>query len=143
MKIAILGGSFDPPHIGHFLIAQQVKDFLKMDQVWLMPNYSHAFGKTQTLHTHRLKMTSFLKSNKIEVSDIEIKKQGISYTADTLYNLTNKYPRYELFWILGSDQLESFQKYNNWQEIVNNYKLIVFPREYIVSELNETVKKSF
>lgn len=142
MKIAILGGSFDPPHIGHALIAQQVKNILDMNQIWLLPNNQHAFGKKQSPAPDRFRMTKFLEENNIIVSDFEIKSKGISYTIDTLNALKKIYPEDEFYWILGSDQLESFQKYKNWQEITANYRLIVFPRESVVHKLKDKVKKS-
>ncbi len=142
MRIAILGGSFDPPHIGHLLIAQQVKEQLEMDQIWLMPNNEHAFGKKQSSSYKRLEMTKLLEENSIILSDFEIKSKGISYTVDTLNALKKIYPQDEFHWILGSDQLEVFQKYKNWQKIVKNHLLIVFPRESVMHELIQKVKKS-
>ncbi len=142
MKIAVLGGSFDPPHIGHALIAQQIKDLLHMDQIWLMPNNQHAFGKKQSPVLDRFRMTKFLAERYITVSDFEIKSEGISYTIVTLNSLKKLYPEDEFCWILGSDQLDSFQKYKNWQEIIANYRIIVFPRESVVYKLKDKVKKA-
>lgn len=141
MKIAILGGSFDPPHIGHILIAEQVREILNMDQIWLMPNFKHAFAKAQTPILHRKKMVNLIQSDLINFSELEINREGISYTIDTLTSLTTEFRLNEFFWILGSDQLESFQKYKNWKKIVANHNLIIFPRESIITEIESKVKK--
>lgn len=140
MKIALLGSSFDPPHIGHLLIAQQVKEILKIDEVWLMPAYQHAFGKKLTDKKHRLAMVKLVQSAFIKVSELEIKRGGISYAIDTLQKLHQQYSDNTFFWILGSDQLDEFHKYKDWKEIVNNYSLIVFPRESVLNQRIEKVK---
>src|SRR6185369_9653220 len=113
MKIAVLGGSFDPPHLGHLFIASQVKELLHMDEVWLMPLYQKTkqdkiFHKSITDTNHRLAMTKFLKNAFIKVSDFEIKNNPSSYTLITLQKLQETYPEHEFYWILGSDQLEGF-----------------------------------
>src|SRR5438477_12504705 len=114
MKIAILGGSFDPPHLGHVLIAEQVKEFLKIDQVWLMPLYQknmqdEVFHKNLTAVSHRLGMTKLFKNHFIKVSDYEIEQNKTSYSYETLQGLQKLHPDDEFYWILGSDQLKDFQ----------------------------------
>ncbi len=141
MKIAILGGSFNPPHLGHLLIASQVKEHLQMDQIWLMPSYLHAFHKKLISAKHRLAMTRFLENEYIRVSDFEIKQKKVSYTIDTLNSLANKYPQDTFYWITGSDQLENFKRYKNWKEIIENHRLIIFPRETALPTLKNKVKK--
>lgn len=142
MKIAILGSSFDPPHIGHLLIAQQVKEILTVDDVWLMPTYQHAFGKKLTVAKHRLAMVNLLRSESINVSELELKRGGASYTIDTLQELQKKHPDDTFFWILGSDQLDEFKNYKSWKEIIKHYSLIIFPRESTLQQLTIRVKKS-
>jgi nicotinate-nucleotide adenylyltransferase len=128
MKIAILGGSFDPPHIGHLLVAQQVKKLLNIDQVWLMPTYSHPFQKSLIPAKHRLAMIQLLEDTTIKASDFEIQKQGVSYTIDTLKNLNNTFPQHSFYWISGSDQIQEFPKWKNWQELITTYKIIIYAR---------------
>lgn len=140
MKIAVFGGSFDPPHLGHILTASQVKERLKMDEVWLMPCYSHSFAKKLSSWKIRLEMTKSINISDIKASDFEVERQGVSYTIDTMDLLKKKYPSHEFFWLLSSDQLPVFQKYKDWQQIISRHKLVVFPRESLsVSESN--VKK--
>src|SRR5258708_38456692 len=116
MKIAIFGGSFDPPHLGHLFISIQVKEILSMDQVWLMPLYQKSlqaeiFHKILTDERHRLAMTKLLENDFIKASDFEIAHNQASYTLKTLDRLTEQSPLDEFYWILGSDQLTDFQQY--------------------------------
>ncbi len=138
MNIAILGGSFDPPHKGHVAIANRLIKLLHFDEVWLMPCYQHPFSKNLSSPDKRFKMTKYLEDNKtllrqgfggqVKVSDLEIKNKTTSYTIDTLKFLTEKYPKDKFCWVIGTDQVDNFTKWKKWQEIINNYKLIVVPR---------------
>lgn len=141
MKIAILGGSFDPPHLGHLFIALQVKEQLAMDEVWLMPVSHHPFERNLSSVEKRLEMTNLLTTHGIKVSDYEIKHNPNSYTIDTLNGLKKLYPDNDFYWITGSDQLEHFQKYKNWREIITHHNLIIFPREWMLPHLHEIVKE--
>lgn len=141
MKIAILGGSFDPPHFGHILVAEQVKKFLNLDQIWLMPCYKHPFNKKLSSVKHRFLMTKKIENTDIKISDFEIKKKAISFTFNTLNLLTKKFPQDKFYWIIGSEQLENFHKWQNWQKIIENFNLIIFPREIPIKKLELEVKK--
>src|SRR5690348_1092340 len=106
MKIAILGGSFDPPHLGHLFIASQVKELVGVDEIWLMPLYqSHGgtFQKTLSSVKHRLEMTRLIESDDIKVSTFEIENNKTSYTIDTLTGISQQYPENTYYWIIGSD----------------------------------------
>lgn len=142
MKIAILGGSFDPPHKGHVAIANRLLKLNHFAEIWLMPCYQHPFNKNLSSPKIRLEMTKLLEGRKtrlpspegevnggqVKVSDLEIRKKTISYTIDTLRNLARKRPQDKFYWIIGTDQVSDFTKWKNWQEIINNFKLIVVPR---------------
>jgi nicotinate-nucleotide adenylyltransferase len=141
MKIAILGGSFDPPHLGHLAIALQVKELVNIDEVWLMPAYHHPFNRKLSPVETRYTMTSFLETDNIRVSDYEIKHNPTSYTIDTLNGLKQQRPDDEFFWITGSDQLAQFQKYKNWKDILAKHNLIIFPREWMLDQLEAQVKE--
>lgn len=142
MKIAILGGSFDPPHLGHVMIATQVKELLNLDQVWMMPAFQHPFNKQLSPVETRYAMTKLLENESIKVSDYEIKHNRTSYTIDTLNALQKHYPNDTFYWITGSDQLQDFRKYKDWEEIVQKHNLIFFPREWILPEFEERVKEA-
>jgi nicotinate-nucleotide adenylyltransferase len=143
MNIAILGGSFDPPHLGHYFIIIQVKELLQMDEIWLMPVFTHPFQKELLPVADRLAMTKLLCNDYIKISDFEIKNNQSSFTINTLTSLEKLHPEHTFHWIIGSDQLNSFQKYKDWQELIRKYNIIIFPREYVISHLEEKVKESF
>lgn len=128
MDIAILGGSFDPPHRGHTAVTNRLLKIYHFDEVWLMPCYQHPFNKNLSSPDTRYEMTKYLERGRVKVSACEIKKKIISYTIDTLRFLTKKYPQDKLCWIIGTDQVDDFTKWKEWKEIINNFKLIVVPR---------------
>lgn len=140
MEIAILGGGFDPPHIGHALAALQIRELLNLDQVWLMPCFIHPFGKKLSSANHRFSMTKCLEDKDIKISNFEIGNKKVSYTIDTLNSLSKKYKNDIFYWILSSEDLEDFQKWKNWKEIIKKYNLIIFPRRPQLN-LKEKVKK--
>lgn len=128
MNIAILGGSFDPPHNGHVILAQEILKKLHFDRVLLVPCFVHAFGKKLSSPQDRLVMTKLLESNKVKVSDIEVQKKGISYSIETLHDLQKQFPNDHLFWVIGSDQLRDFSTWEGWKEIIKDFGLIVAQR---------------
>lgn len=128
-KIGILGGSFNPPHLGHLSVANQVMQILKLDEIWLMPCFTHAFNKILLKPQVRLAMTSLLVENRIICSDFEIQKATTSYTIETLNELKQQFLDCEFFWIMGSDQIVDFSKYKDWEEILSRHRLVIFPRE--------------
>src|SRR5579862_1050382 len=120
MKIGILGGSFDPPHFGHLLIAQQVIEQAGLDQVWLIPVFNTAaqhkiFQKKLSSSENRFFMSKLLENKKIKASDFEINKNKKSLTIETLKKLTKEYPEHTFYWILGSDRLPTFHLWDDWQ----------------------------
>lgn len=128
MNIAILGSSFDPAHNGHLTIANNVLRSKKIQKIILMPVNIHPFAKRLTSASHRLAMAKLLKGRNIEVSDLEIKRDKISYTIDTLRALKKKFPNDKAYWIIGSDYLESFTKWKKWQKIISDFGLIIVAR---------------
>lgn len=148
MKIAILGGAFDPIHIGHYLVAQQVKEQLHMDEVWLMVCYSY-FPEFPdklsriTSYEERFKMATLFAGKDIIVSKFEEEFNKRSRTIDTLRLLKQHYPHDEFYWIIGSDALPTFQLWNHWEELVRDHNLVVFPRDTDFKTLEKRVKKSF
>lgn len=148
MKRAILGGAFDPVHIGHYLVAQQVKEQLHMDEVWLMVCYSY-FPEFPdkleriTSYEERFRMATHFAKNDLIVSDFEEKYNKRSRTIDTLRLLKQHYPKDEFYWIIGSDALPTFRLWNHWEELVRDHNLIVFPRDTDFKTLEKRVRNSF
>lgn len=128
MHIGILGGSFDPPHIGHLLVARQTREIAILDQVWLMPYFAHNWDTTVTPANHRLAMAKLLEEDGINVSDEEIKRKEKSYTIDTVRRLKSKFSSHEFFWIVGSDVLPEFNRWKNYKKLPKEVSFLVFPR---------------
>jgi nicotinate-nucleotide adenylyltransferase len=128
MKIALFGGRFDPPHIGHFLIAQQILKLRSdIEKVLFIPANNHSWNPIIASSKTRLAMLKLGVSEKMAVSDVEIKRGGISYCIDTLKEIKEQ-TNAELFWIIGSDNIKDFKKWKNYKEILKLAKILVFPR---------------
>ena len=133
MKIAIYGGSFNPMHIGHEKIVDYVLKNLDMDKIIIIPVGipSHRENNLEQSNTRLKICREIFKSNeKVEVSDIEIKNEGKSYTYDTLLKLIEIYGKdNEFFEIIGEDSLKNLKTWKNYKELLNLCKFIVFRRK--------------
>ncbi|MBI4096135.1 MAG: nicotinate (nicotinamide) nucleotide adenylyltransferase [Candidatus Levybacteria bacterium] len=127
MRIGILGGSFDPPHLGHILAARQVKKIMSLDEIWLMPYYKHSWDSTASCASHRYAMTKLVEEKGIIASDEEIKSKKKNYTIQTVQRLKRKYP-HVFFWIIGSDILPDFTKWKEHKKLAEEIKFFVVPR---------------
>ena len=144
MRIAIYGGSFNPMHIGHEKIVDYVLNNLNMDKIIIIPVGipSHRENNLEESDT-RLKICKkiFKGNKKIEVSDIEIKSEGKSYTYDTLLKLMDLYgENNEFFEIIGEDSLKSLKTWKNYEELLKICKFIVFRRK---DDKNIQIDKEF
>lgn len=128
MKIAIMGGSFNPPHIGHYIVASQVLEFEDQDQIWLMPVFKHPFGKELVPADLRFQMLKLMEDSDVRISDFEIKEQKTNYTFETLTSLAKLYPQNQFSLIIGSDQIDSLGKWKEIGKLVENFEILVFPR---------------
>lgn len=133
MKIAVYGGSFNPMHIGHEKIVDYVLKNLDMDKIIIIPVGipSHRENNLEQSNT-RLKICKeiFKNNEKVEVSDIEIKAEGKSYSYDTLLKLIQIYDKdNEFFEIIGEDSLKNLKTWKNYKELLNLCKFIVFRRK--------------
>jgi nicotinate-nucleotide adenylyltransferase len=125
MNIALLGGAFNPPHLGHLQIAQQVLDFGDIDEVWFLPNYSQSPPKPVAAVEHRLAMTKLLNLPRTRVSTIEIDNKLSGETVDILPYLPHEH---NFSFIIGSDQLPTFHLWNGWEKLLQAMPFLVFPR---------------
>lgn len=128
MRIGILGGSFDPPHIGHLLVARQTREIIGLDEVWLMPYFAHNWDPTVSAAGDRLAMTELIREEGIKASDSEIKRNEKSYTIDTVRRLRNQFSQHEFFWIVGSDVLPEFNRWKDNETLPKEVSFLVFPR---------------
>lgn len=129
MKIAVLGGRFDPIHVGHLLIARQVLEFdPSIDKVLFVPAYEHHWKPIQASPEDRIAMITSLLEDGMEVSDIEIKRRGVSYSIDTIKALKEETGA-EIVWVVGSDIVKEFDKWKDADQLVKEATFLVFPRD--------------
>ncbi len=132
MRIGIFGGTFNPVHRGHRNLVLKIKNFAKLDRIIIVPTCTppHKQGKQLADGMHRIKMCEMMFSEEyFTVSDIEIKRQGKSYTYDTLCEFKSMFPEDELFLIIGSDMLLSFDKWYRYRDILSMATLCVASRD--------------
>ena len=134
MKTCIFGGTFDPPHIGHLLIAQTVFESENFERLIFVPaNISPAKKNGDSSSPNeRSKMLeiALINNPNFEISDLEIKREGISYTIDTIREFVDdlKLDKEDLFFLMGSDTLKSFHTWKDPEEILNLCNIIVATR---------------
>ena len=132
MKVGLFFGTFNPIHIGHLIIANYMAEFSDLDEVWFVITPMSPFKKKQTLleNYHRLAIANIAVENfpKLKTSDIEFKLPQPNYTINTLVNLVEKYPQNQFCLTMGEDNLKGFQKWKNYEAIIQNYELYVYPR---------------
>ena len=134
MKIGIMGGTFDPIHLGHLATAEAVRENFSLDEILFIPaaRPPHKLGRLVTDENHRLQMTILAtQSNKFfKVSDMELRRTGLSYTLDTMNELHKIFGRStELFFIIGADSLADLSKWHAARELVEKCHFIATTRQ--------------
>jgi len=131
-KIGIFGGTFNPPHFGHMILAEGVVEALKLDKLIFIPAYTppHKTKANIIEPAHRLKMLKLaIDGNKyFDISDIEIKRGGTSFTYDTLQSLKEKHKDSKLFLIIGMDNYRDFCYWKNYNLIFDLCEVVVLKR---------------
>lgn len=135
MKIGLFFGSFNPIHIGHLVIADVMADQTDLDQVWFVVSPLNPFKSSSSLlhEFDRFKMVelAIAENYKFRASDVEFNMPKPSYTADTLAYLSDKHPEHDFKLIIGEDNLLHFHKWKNYESILNNFGLYVYPRPQV------------
>lgn len=142
MKIGIFGGSFDPIHIGHAIIAQHIISSGAVDRLWFMVSPVNPLKAGREQHvadTDRLRMVEMVSRpmEGVETSAFEFTMPRPSYTIDTLNALQAKFPDDEFYLVTGGDNWQIFNKWRNSEEILAKYHLLIYPRlgyEVIIPE---------
>lgn len=132
-KIGLFGGTFDPFHSGHLLLADWILNELKLDKVIFIPNRLHPFHKRTDIAPakHRLKMLMlvFEKFPHFSVCDFELRQQGISYTVNTLRYFARENPSALHYYFIGDDNVKDFFSWKNPREIMQLAKIVVLKRQ--------------
>lgn len=132
MRIAILGGSFDPIHNGHLQLAKTAKKKLQIAEVWLMPSVDTplkarritAFYQRCAMITAAIRPYRYMK-----LCTLEKERSGISYTIDTVRELKKRYPQHTFCWLIGDDQAKQFTKWKEHEALLREIDFYVFSRE--------------
>ncbi|HLR03821.1 MAG TPA: nicotinate-nucleotide adenylyltransferase [Virgibacillus sp.] len=120
-NIGILGGTFDPPHIGHLIIAEAVRERISLEKVWFMPSYEPPHKQNAYSSVgHRLNMLELsLRDNPyFSINEIETKRHEKSYTVDTMEELTKQEPDSRFHFIIGADMVEYLPHWKNIDRII-------------------------
>jgi nicotinate-nucleotide adenylyltransferase len=132
MRIGLYGGSFDPVHLGHLLVAQAAREEMALDRVVFIPAMQSPFkpGRQLTAPTIRLQLLHLALAGRTfcEIDGQEIERAGISYTIDTVRAYQNRHPNAELFYLIGADHVSQLSKWREAAALAETVEFIVIPR---------------
>lgn len=132
MNVALYFGSFNPIHIGHLAIANYALAFAPIDQLWFVVSPQSPFKQKQNMldDYQRLELVNraIEGDDRMKASSIEFRLPKPSYTIDTLTYLQDEYPMHRFLLLMGADNLQSFDKWKNYEQILSDYRLLVYPR---------------
>jgi len=139
MNVALYFGSFNPIHVGHLVIANYIATHHSVDQVWMVVSPHNPLKEKSSLlkDHHRLALVkeAIDSNSKLRASDIEFGLEQPNYTAKTLAHLKEKYPNHTFSIIMGEDNLRTFDKWYNFESILSNHQLFIYPRVYQAGEI--------
>jgi len=131
-KTGLFFGSFNPIHNGHLMIASYMVEYTGLSQVWFVVSPHNPLKEKSSLlpDHHRLAMVNLAieDDKRFKSSNIEFKLPRPSYTIDTLTYLSEKYPGKQFIPILGSDNLPTLHKWKNWETLLSQYIIYIYPR---------------
>ena len=133
-KIGLFGGTFDPVHLGHLIIAEFIREAARLDKIIFIPAKLHPLKNNQSIlpfqHRYHMLKLAIRKNPYFSVSDMESKQEGISYSVDTVKNFRQQYPpdRFELFFLIGADNVAQFHLWKQPEELLRLSKFIIFGR---------------
>ena len=131
-RIALFGGSFDPPHLCHVLAATFALCRSEVDELRMIPTYQHAFDKALTAFDHRCEMLEAAVAHlgpKVKVDPIEAELGGTSYTIETVRAIKAQEPEAELLWVCGVDAWQQRRRWYAWEELQPLITPLIFGRE--------------
>lgn len=133
LRLGLFGGSFDPPHLGHLVVAQDVAEFLNLDRLIFLPagNPPHKLDRSLAPAPLRVEMVRSLaeRDARFGVSEVEVSRAGPSYTVDTLRHYRELHPEAELFFVMGADQAVTLDSWHEPGEVSALATLVVMARD--------------
>ena len=144
-NIAILGGTFDPIHLGHLAIAKNIQNFFNFQEFFFLPSNKSVHKGNITDPNHRLAMLKLALNREPTIENVkicleEIKKDSPSYTVDTITTLRQKYPKAAITFILGFDMFLTLDTWHNYHELLNLCNLLVLKRPNYNKPLSKPIK---
>ncbi|MBI4374287.1 MAG: nicotinate-nicotinamide nucleotide adenylyltransferase [Deltaproteobacteria bacterium] len=155
-KIALFGGSFNPPHEGHREIVRRIARRKTIDEVWILPVYRHPFGKRLPSFSKRVRACHLFflraggscrpaalraalrtvskgrpavtRSPKIKIKSYEHRPKATGYTIDLIHYLKKKFPTYRFSWVMGADTYKERKKWKEFPKLKKEVRFIIFPR---------------
>lgn len=128
-RIGILGGTFDPMHIGHLILAENAYEQYDMDEIWIMPSgrppHKSDVNVTSAETRSAIIKLSIAENRHLKYSGFELERDGYIYTVDTLRLLKEKYPDAEFYFIMGEDSMDTFDRWRMPEEIVKLAQIVV------------------
>lgn len=141
MNIGLYFGTYNPIHVGHLIIANHMVDYTDLDQVWLVVSPQNPLKTKASLLAdyHRLALVRVAVegNTKLKASNIEFDLPKPSYTIDTLVYLKEKHPEHTFSLIMGEDNLRTLNKWKNYEQLLDNYSVFVYPRALTEQERKE------
>ena len=138
MQIGIYGGSFNPVHFGHVGLAKWVAEHTDLDEVWMMVSPNNPLKDSRELADEQVRLEGVRKAISgiphVVASDFEFHLPRPSYTANTLRALAAAYPQHTFSLIIGEDNLRILPRWREWEYIVANYRIFVYPRREAANE---------
>ncbi|MGI8497567.1 MAG: nicotinate-nucleotide adenylyltransferase [Gemmatimonadaceae bacterium] len=132
MRLGILGGTFDPPHVGHLLAASDAFEFLALDRLLFVPAGRQPFkvGVVEATGEQRVEMLRAMIRDdpRFEVDPVEIRRPGLSYTVDTLSEIAVRFPDAELYLLIGEDLAEQLRSWREPERIAGLARVVVLTR---------------
>lgn len=141
MNVGLYFGTFNPIHVGHLVIASYMSEHTVLDQVWFVVTPQNPLKNKKSLlqDSHRLALVreAVDESPNLKASDIEFGLSKPNYTTNTLAHLIEKYPKYTFSLIMGEDNLRNFHKWRNYEHILKEHQIFVYPRVLTLQEQSE------
>jgi nicotinate-nucleotide adenylyltransferase len=131
-RIALFGGSFDPVHLGHLLVAEAAREELSLSRLFLIPATQSPFKPERQLAPakERLALLRLALAGKewCEIDDQEVQRGGVSYTIETVQDYSRRFPQAELFYLVGADHVPQLPKWRQAEELARLVEFVVIPR---------------
>lgn len=133
MKIGLFGGSFNPIHVGHIVLAQQLRQQARLDEVWLMVSPQNPLKQQMNLLDDDQRLALAQKAldgvDCVRACDYEFHLPKPSYTWNTLKHLSVDYPQHTFVLLIGGDNWARFERWRHWKDILHKYEVVVYPRD--------------